>query len=172
MIEMNYSKFLGKLYQEFVATSVTIRQELETLEEVIAESENHDNPTKLRLATELVFDEAINNRQEELEALEDASSCIEDIIDGKASCKVERLVKAYFDKIKERFELDPKKFGAAIRILKAEIRDIEAELEAEGYPIFGGYICYENMMLAEDEEEGQNSFDSDNPFDEEKESKE
>ena len=171
MYEVTSSSLLGRLLNDIIASSVDIRSDLEILEETLEESKKKETATNLRLSMEIALEDLIYHKKVELEILEDARTAIEDIIGGMAGLKVDILVDRYLNIIKERYEVDPKRERVKVRILKAEIDAIEAELMHEGYPIFGGYYAYEALMTEEEEPEvtEQIAFDFNPPSSDEKE---
>lgn len=168
MRDITSSKLLGSLYSDIVAVSFEIRNDLEILEEALGDSKKKETASNLRLSMEIDLEDRITSKKVDLEELEDASAAIEDILSGRASLKVNLLVDRYFSKIKERYETNPETDRIKVRILKSEIADIEAELEHEGYPIFGGYSSYKALM-EEGEEGEQTEFNFDSPSEDEKE---
>ncbi len=153
MHEITSSSLLGRLLNDIIASSADIRSDLEILEETLEESEKKESASNLRLSMEIALEDLIYHKKVELEILEDASAAIEDLLGGRVGLKVDIMVDRYLNKIKERYETDPKWERVKVRILKAEIAAIEAELEQEGYPIFGGYEAYKALMEEEKKKE-------------------
>ena len=160
--EVTVQQFLGALYNDFNSLCVDIRGQIATLEESISEM---CQEVELRVpdqAMMVVLDHTLSRKRIDLDDLEEAKDAIEDIMGNSANTKVERLIVLYLDKIKERYAMIYPENRVAARILESEIYHIEDELAAEGFPIFGGYICYESMMNEDDEGE-QINFDFDIP---------
>ena len=147
-------EFTSYLYESLSASLQEKEQKIKKIMEALQASLESGKEVTIHVeAIEISYDTVLETLRADQKMLQEAVEAVEDLINGDSYPRVDRLFEDYFNRIQEQFEMDPDD-RIEMRIIHAEIRKIEKELEEEGFPIFGGISVYEDIMNEDLSDEG------------------